>query len=702
MLRRTLAWQVKRPLFVSGGIAIAVTTIALKASLAVTLGCVVPLIVLLYWKRLRLCAVIALCFLLVAVGYRHTYVLPAEKMDGQIDTVTGTIVAEPSHGRMYTLRVTASSHLPKGSRVMLYFPDGELPALQDTVRARVELHKAYDNQTYYTARGAFVCAFPTQEDGSIRITHHAVPEGVSTRCRTALTSRVRVVLPTRESAILSAMCFGQREHLSPSDEAAFRGSGLSHLLVVSGLHLSMVALAIRRFFRRSGMVACCLITFCAVWLFALLVGLTPSVIRAAVMISLWLAGCLLFCRSDGLNALGLAAMLLLVCHPYTLFDVGFQLSFAATAGVLTLAHRLTPHAPSSHEEIPWQKRLWRTTKKTLKNGAVVCISALLFSLPVACYHYGGFPLTSLPSNLLAAPIAGATMLFGWLGALCGLLPFMSWLSNGLLLIAGLLARCLTGIAHLLSSDWGWITVSQRWQWLLLCGVCAVTVGAILCRIPWRQVAAGLTALILLTAGVGIPFVTQPIHLTVVPMDNESGFLLQQGGHCALIVTDAAKIETVTYETSAFQPDVVFVLGGDTSAVTQFALWPNATVMVATPAEWTVGADQAVCPCPIGGSAALWQGCRLTRLSAGWTLLQAGDQTVCISTDPDEPCPHPDGWHIYVGGAPTVPPDTPYTVVCSDAWLRRRHSALTGRETLLCDETVTFTPLRGEWRALPWL
>ena len=703
MHRHPSAWQVKRPLLACGLIAVAVTAVALKATPAVTLACVVPLSILLFWKRLRLCAVIALCFLVVAVGYRHRYVLPAAAADGQTDTLHGQVVGISSYGRMFTVRITESAHLPQGSRVMLLCPDEESLCVGDTFTAQVDLQAVADNQQYYMAHGAFVCAFPDDEEGSLQVETHAVQSvGPLQRLRTTLVGVARTTLPTRESGVLAALCFGEAGYIHQNDHAAYRSSGLSHLLVVSGLHLSMVALALRRLFRRFGMFPCSVLTLCATWLFALFVGATPSVLRAAMMLSLWLVGQMLFCRSDGLNALGLAAVILLAVSPCTVWDVGFQLSFAATLGVLLLAPRLTLPPTEPNADLPWFKRLWQTTYRAAVAVVAVSCAALLFTLPIACYHYGGFPLLSLAANLLASPVAGAAMLSGWLGAVFGLVPFLGWLSNGLLLTAGLLVRYMTAVAHRLSPVWAWVTVSRLWQWLLLTAVCALIVGGILFRRCWRRVGVVVLTLAVLTAGVGLPFVDAPIRLTIVPSDNEAGFILQQGGHCALVVTSAWEIDEVTYDAPNFTPDVLLVLEGDTAAITQVTRWPRATVLVATPTDWTDGTDLTFTPYRVGDVVTLWQDCRITRLSDGWIRLQVGGRSVCIGTDLSQPCPDPNEWPIYVGGVPTTPPDTSYTVVCNRTWLRHHHPTLTGWETILYDEVVTFTPLRGEWRRSLWL
>ncbi len=702
MHRRLAPWEVKRPLFVGGLVAVAVTAIALKASLAVTLACVIPLILLLGWQRVWLCATIALCFLLLAVGYRHTYVLPAEQLDGQSDVIEGRVVESPTYGRMYTVRVTRSDYLPKGSRVMLRCTDKESLTVGDTIIAQAELLAVKDNQTYYASHRAFVCAFPQDGEGTLRVTHPAPRKiAVTERVRTALTQELRASLPTRESGLLAALCFGETTFVQDGDAAAFRGSGLSHILVVSGLHLSLVAVAIQRLLRRCGRYPCCILTLSAVWLFALLVGATPSILRAAVMLSLWLVGRLLFYRSDGLNSLGLAALLLLAANPYTLWNVGFQLSFAATLGVLLLVRRMMPQEDPLPEDAPWYRCLWRWLRHTLMGAAAVCAAALLFTLPIACYHYGGFPLTSLPANMLAAPVAGVTMLFGWLGAVCGLVPFLEWLSDGLLFAAGGLARYIAAVARLCSPAWAWVTVGQRWQWLLLIALCTIVTGAVLCRIEWRRVAVVLLTLTVLAVGVGFPWTAAPPRMTVVPIDNQSGFILQQGDHCALIITHARDIDEVVYDTPAFTPEIVVVLDGDPSVIPQMTRWPEARLFIATPAPWMTAADLSFTAMPTGSAIEMWEDCHLSRLSDGWVLLKMGRETVEICTDPQEPCPLSCGWQIYVGGLPNTPPDTPYTLVCNDTWLRRNHQSLTEQTTVIYDGYVTFTPLRGEWRSLLW-
>lgn len=682
MNRQSTSIPYKRPLLAAGLTAVAVTAVTLGAVWWLSLACVALLTMWLWCRRGLLCAAVAVLFFLSAMGFRHWYVLPTVGLDGERDTLTAVVVACPTYGDMYTVRVTDSALLRRGTRVMLLCNGQESPRLGGVVTAEVEMFAYEDHRTYYAAQGAFVCAFAAgDEDEVIRVTERGVAPLVDLRLRAvrALMAAPRRYLADAESSVLAAMCFGERRFLDERLAAAFQGSGLSHLLVVSGLHLSLIVLAVQRLLRRIGMRVGCVVTLLAAWLFAWLAGFSPSIIRAAVMVTVWLIGCLCFCRSDGLNSLGLAALLLLALHPYTLWNVSFQLSFAATLGVLLLAPRLASRYTSDGNAV----------RHKVLSGVSVSISALLFTLPIAAYHYGGFPLTSIVSNALALPVAGAILLLGWVGALCGLVPFLGWLSQAVLWVVHYLVRYLEWVAKTCSPAWAWITVSSRWAWLLLLGLCAIVAFALYHRISFARLAAVMMTFVVLAVGVGYPLAVSPVSLTVVPSDNEGGLILRQGGHCALILTHGEELREVTYETAPFIPDVIVTGECPATAQTQLGQFPTAQVLRAD-------------GMPVGTHVTLWKDCHLTVCETGWWRLQIQDAILWIATDSTAAVPADAGTCLYVGGTPTHPPETAYTVVCSEGWLRRHRPALTGRETFVIENPITLIPHKGEWRMSLWL
>lgn len=687
----------KRPLLWGGIAAATITAVAFQWPWWAALAVALLILAWFLWRRSVLCAVPVVAFLLISVGYRHLYIDPVRHLDDCVDTITGVVVEEPGNGQMYTVRVETSSVLRQNTRVSLLYYGEENPTLYDTITAKVRLHTT-ENETYSVGNGCFVRAFPAEyieSDMQVTGTTETAVDRWMHRVRLALHMVGVPALGRTESAILSAVCFGERTYLDAEAVEAFRVSGLSHLLVVSGLHVSMVALALRRLFRRFGRHAASLLSLGGLWWFAWLVGFSPSVLRAATMCSVWLIGRWLFCRADGLNTLGFAAMVVLALEPYALWSGGFQLSFAATFGVLLLAPRLVPHFEKEYD-LPWWQNAWQITCRTVVSGAAVCLSALLFTLPIAVYHYGGFSLATVISNVLAVAPVGAMMALGWLGTLCGLVPFLGWLSNGLLLPAGLLARYIRWVAEVCSPDWAWVPVTQWWQEWLIVGLCAAIVCGILCRISWRRLLACTAFLAVTVYCVATPLTTPLTEVTVVSLDGDAAIVIRYGEDTALLLTHGREVDETAYALPNLDPDAVFVAQAAASDAPRFQRYPDAALFVAQ------GAYLSGTLCPVGGTVTLWEGCDLTLLSEDWWLVRVGIHRVRVCVNPKAPAVDTTDFCIYVGGTPTHPPATAYAVACTEAWLRRYHPALTGREICVVNTPTTFVPQEGEWRVTPWL
>lgn len=700
MRERKTGITLKRPLFWGGLTAVAVTAVALRFSLWFSVLFAVALCGWFCHRRAGLCALLAVCFLLLSVGYRHLYITPTRSLDGQTDTVVGVVEERSSYGSLFTLRVTDSAFLRQGTRVVLLCDGEEKPTRYATVQARVRLYAVEDAQSYFASQGAFVRAYAaTFADKDIKILDSAQPTLYRWlyRLRLALVTPCRKALGQPESSILAAVCFGERTFLSSSTEEAFRGSGLSHLLVVSGLHVSMVALALRGLLRRLGRRRACLLTLVGVWLYACLVGFSPSVLRAAAMCSVWLVGHLLFRRADGLNSMGLAALLIIAFDPCSVWDAGFQLSFAATMGVLLLAPRLMPRYERSYD-LPWWLSLWQSFRRTAVSAAVVCVSALLFTLPIAVTHFEGFSLATVVSNVLAVVPIGGMMALCWLGTLFGLIPFFGWLSNGLFLLSGFIARYVMAVAQVCSPAWAWVPITQPWTRWLVYGLCAVAVCGILCRISRRRLLASLAALAVL-AGIAIPLTHTPLRVTVVSAEDEAAVVVAQDSHSLVFLTHSGALNEISYSLPPLHPDAVFLGDAAAADAARTDRYPDALWLGTDRAARM--AEGALTACPVGSTVTLWADCRLTLLSDTTWLLHIGTASVWISTDRDAMPSDPHALCIYVGATPTTPPPRSYAVACSRAWLRRYRPPQTEQAIYIVKEPLTWIPVEGEWRVSPW-
>ena len=241
-----------------------------------------------------------------------------------------------------------------------------------------------------------------------------------------------------EYAIISAMTLGDKTTLTPDLKDTFAAGGASHLLALSGLHLGilygLLALLVpkRRHPYLSG-----LLLMATIWGYTMLVGMMPSVVRAAIMLSIYAFVELLGRKKLSLNTLGLAATIMLTVHPFGFFDIGFQLSFMAVFGI-ALCH------DSLLRVIP---RRWQT-KIAVPVWSIVSVSlaAQISVMPLVIYHFGSFPTYFLLTNLVAVPLATVIL---YLSVAVWGLSFSSSLQT-------IVVSALSGFAHTLNEFLKWV------------------------------------------------------------------------------------------------------------------------------------------------------------------------------------------------------------------------------------------------------
>lgn len=218
------------------------------------------------------------------------------------------------------------------------------------------------------------------------------------RLRHRLIGQYRALgLSGQSFAVAAAMTLGHRSEISSSLRDAYSAAGVSHILALSGMHLSVIYFLLsflfvgRRFavLRESLLVA-------AVWGYVFMVGMSPSVVRSALMITVYSAVGLTGRDRMSLNVLAFAALLMLVANPFSLYDVGFQLSFLSVAAILVL-HR--PLGGLVSLRFQQRHRLFRW----FWNLVVMSCSAQLATAPLVAYYFGTVPLYFLLSNLVAIP-----------------------------------------------------------------------------------------------------------------------------------------------------------------------------------------------------------------------------------------------------------------------------------------------------------
>ena len=240
----------------------------------------------------------------------------------------------------------------------------------------------------------------------------------------------------RESyAVVAAMTLGDKSAMTAELKDVYAVSGASHVLALSGLHLGIIYLLLSMMIvRRRLRIILQPLAVLAIWAFTLLVGMPSSVVRAAVMISIFALLSLTGRSRMSLNALALAAIILLLVNPDSLFDVGFQLSFAAMLAILTIQplfeQLVSRKWLMSHPALRW---LWGL--------ATVSVAAQVGTAPLVAYYFGRFSTYFLLTNFIVIPTT-TVILYMALAALLlpmtgiALLTVVGWLNNALTFIAG--------------------------------------------------------------------------------------------------------------------------------------------------------------------------------------------------------------------------------------------------------------------------
>lgn len=280
------------------------------------------------------------------------------------------------------------------------------------------------------------------------------------RYRQSLSAQYFAHLDSEEAAIAAAMSLGDKRSLDAAQRQSFSATGVSHVLALSGLHLGILfslycLLVVNRLASRRSRVLASLFGVALLWGFALLVGFPLSLVRATVMFTLWQLSVVLYSDRSSLNNLALAALLILLFSPASLFDIGFQLSFTSVFFILLL----TPHIPRPR----WLRR--SRLLALLYGWLTVSIVAQIGTSPLVAYYFHTIPLVGLLGNLLAIPLAYVIL---GLALVFFLIPGCQGLTAVLL---GWCIRCLTGaVGWMAAWPYSHVTAYPHWTEVMVCYV----------------------------------------------------------------------------------------------------------------------------------------------------------------------------------------------------------------------------------------
>ena len=213
-------------------------------------------------------------------------------------------------------------------------------------------------------------------------------------------------LGEKELNVLSALTLGYKRGLDPETKRVFSAAGAMHVLAVSGLHVGIVFMILSFFLsflkkRKRGEIAYLLVMITSLWCFAFLTGLSPSVSRAAAMFTIVVIASVFKKSSNIYQSLVASAFVLLLLNPNNLFEVGFQLSYAAVFGIVFLQPRLD-------KIFTFRFRVSRYFWALLTTS----VAAQIATFPLSAFYFNQFPTFFWVSNLVVIPAAGILIPLG--------------------------------------------------------------------------------------------------------------------------------------------------------------------------------------------------------------------------------------------------------------------------------------------------
>lgn len=381
-------------------------------------------------------------------GYDHLVRQPIEDRCGAASDFAATVCDWPQATERGA-KITVELEGYHRARAVLY-GEAELLAARpgDTVTGTAQWQSAAhfdsDDVTHFNARGVYALLYG-REDVRLSAGDGDALRWLPQRAGKAFREKVAAIWDDpRVSGFLTAELTGDKSAMDDGDYLAMQETGLAHLFAVSGLHCAfLVTLLALLISRRQRLL--CAVTIPLLLFYMVMVGMSPSVVRACIMQIFLLIAPLFRRGSDPLTSLAAALLVILLCNPFAAASVSLQLSFSATLGMVLLSPRLYKLLTG------WYKGKCRPLRAALCFVAAnlsATLSAVVFTAPLTAWYFRIFVLVAPLSSLLAVPAAGWSFMAAFVTALLGfvwlplasllgwiswaLVRYILWIANGMM------------------------------------------------------------------------------------------------------------------------------------------------------------------------------------------------------------------------------------------------------------------------------
>ena len=383
--------------------------------------------------------------------------------------------------------------------------------------------------------------------------------------RNDLAHTLSQVLAEPQASLAQGIVLGIRGNIPSDVQDAFSITGTAHLLAISGLHLSIVAglmlvIGMRLFGRRYYLyVWLALIT---IWLYALLSGMHPPVIRGAIMASVFLSAELLGRQRSAFTALAFAAAVMVGLNPQILFLASFQMSFLAMAGIISIFPRLRGRSDNVLAvKLERHPSVYKYTG-FINDGFCITLAAIIAVWPVVAYNFGIVSLVGLPATFLCLPALTGIITIGGLTAGLGLIAlpaaqissWLAWLFLSYLMLVvnafaslpfshievGSFSAPLVWAYYAALAAMLWLAANRRRLGSLKEKTAALTrpiIGSssgFISRMPWKWLITPILLVAILASAAVALKPDDRLHISFLDVGQGDAILIQKGNYQVLI------------------------------------------------------------------------------------------------------------------------------------------------------------------------
>ena len=315
-----------------------------------------------------------------------------------------------------TLSASDSVKTAKGQIILYFKKDSLLPPLgygsQLVFRKPLQEIKnagnpgSFDYKTYSLFQGTTHQVYLTNDDYTVLPTRktNAFQEFIYESRVWVVGTLKKYISGEKEQGLAEALLIGYKDDLDKNLVQAYSNTGVVHIIAISGLHLGLIYWLLlgltKPLKRHKNLVWLRLVLIIgSLWLFSILAGAQPSVLRSALMFSIIALGEVMLRRSNIFNTLAFSALILLCINPFWLWDVGFQLSYSAVLSIVLFFQPVYNWYRPQNKALDF---LWKMT--------AVTIAAQIFTLPISIYHFHQMPLLFLFTNFIAVPLSSVILI----------------------------------------------------------------------------------------------------------------------------------------------------------------------------------------------------------------------------------------------------------------------------------------------------